>query len=81
MALVDCEGGSAAQCITSLGFYNHFLFLKIFYFLPDSINKFLFSAYPLPSSVLGILGDIKEAYMKQFLTFLPSVGITVEWGG
>lgn len=22
---------------------------------------------------------MKEAYVKQFLTFLPSVGITVEW--
>ena len=24
---------------------------------------------------------MKEAYVKQFLTFLPSVGITVEWSG
>lgn len=67
--------------LTSLGFYDHFLFLKFFYFLPNSINKFLFSAYSLPSSVLGILGDIKEAFMKPFLKFLPSVEIPVEWGG
>ena len=66
-------------CLTSLGFYHHFLFLKFFYFLPDSINKFLFSAYSLPNSVLGILGDMKEARMSRVLAFLPSVGITVEW--
>lgn len=69
------------SCLTSLGFYGHFLFLKFFYFLPDSINKFLFSAYSLPSTVLGILGDIKEAVMKQLLQFLPNVEITVEWCG
>lgn len=51
-------------CLISLGFYDHFLFLKFFYILPDSINTFLFSAYSLPVVVLGILGDIKEACMK-----------------
>lgn len=54
------------SCLTLLGFYDHFLFLKFFYFLPDSINKFLFSAYAVPSSVLGILEDIKEVFMNQF---------------
>lgn len=53
------------SCLTLLGLYDHFLFLKFFYFLPDSINTFLFSAYSLPSGVLGILGDKKEAFMKQ----------------
>lgn len=54
------------SCLTSLRFYDHFLFLKFFYFLPNSINKFLFSAYAVPSSVLGILGGIKEVFMKPF---------------
>lgn len=74
MALVDCEGGSSAQCLAWLGFYDHFLFLKFFHFLPNSINTFLFSAYSLPSGVLGILGDIKEAFMKPFFKVLAKCG-------
>lgn len=59
-----------------LGFYDHFLFLKFFHFLPDSINTFLFSAYCLPSTSLVILGDRKEASVKPFLIILPSAAAT-----
>lgn len=79
--LADYEGGSSTQLSDILGFYDHFLFLKFFYFLPDSINTFLFSASSLPSSVLGILAVIKQAFVNVFLKSLPSVGITAEWGG
>lgn len=66
------------SCLTSLGLYDHFLFLKFFYFLPDSINTVLFSAYFLPSSVLGILGDKKRSLHDAVLKFLPNGEITVE---
>lgn len=64
--LVDYEGGSSTQLSNILGFDGHFLFLKFFYFLPDSINTFLFSASSLPSSAVGILAVIKQAFMKVF---------------
>lgn len=72
--LADYEGGSSTQLSNILGFYDHFLFLKFFHFLPDSINTFLFSASSLPSSVPGILAVIKQAFMKVFFKVLAKCG-------
>ena len=74
MTLVDYEGRSSTQLSNDRGFYDHFLFLKFFYFLSDLIKKRLFSAYSLQSNVLGNLGGIKQAFMKTVFKVLAKCG-------